>query len=208
MPRRDRGLDGRGVEREVVLEAGCDVDRRPAREQDRRHVGNVRGLVQDDLVARVDRGPHRKIQGLRRADRDQQLGPRVVRHAVQALEVRGERAAQLDRPGVRGVVRAALAQRLDAGFDDRPRRVEVRLADPEADDVGHRRRDVEELPDARRRNGQDALRQRPLGERHAGTRGDHRGNSTPATASETGRRGPPLGAGPPERRRGPGAPCR
>ena len=51
--RRDRGLDGRRVQREVVLEAGRDEAGDAAREHDGRHVGHVRRLVEDDLVARV-----------------------------------------------------------------------------------------------------------------------------------------------------------
>ena len=48
--------------------------------------------------------------------------------------------------------------------DDLLGRVEVGLADAEADDVVHRREDVEEAPDPRRRHGQHALREGPLGE--------------------------------------------
>ena len=60
-PRRDRRLDGRRIEREVVLEAGRDVDGRAAGEHDRRHVGDVRRLVEDHLVARVARGAEREV---------------------------------------------------------------------------------------------------------------------------------------------------
>jgi hypothetical protein len=49
-----------------------------AREHDGRHVGHVRRLVQDDLVARVAGRAQREVDRLRRADRDQQLGRRVV----------------------------------------------------------------------------------------------------------------------------------
>ena len=53
--------------------------------------------MEDDLVAGVDRRAHREVQGLGRADRDEDLGRGVVRDAVQALEMVGERLAQLER---------------------------------------------------------------------------------------------------------------
>ena len=88
--------------------------------------------------------------------------------AVQALEVRRQRPPELDGAEVRRVVGPALAQALDARLDDLARRVEVGLPHPEADDVVHRREDVEEAADARRRHGADALGERSLGERGAG----------------------------------------
>ena len=134
--------------------------------------------MEDDLVAGVAGRSQREVQRLRGADRDEDLGRRVVADAVAAVQVGGEGAAQLDRPVVAGVVRATLAQRLDAGLDDDPRRIEVGLADPEADDVVHRGHDVEEAADARWRHRPDALGQGALGQRRPA---DHR--STMAIAA-------------------------
>ena len=149
-----------------------------AGEHDRRDVRDVRRLVEDHLVARVAGRPQGEIDRLRRADRDQQLGRGVVADAVAALEVVGERLPQLDRAVVRGVVGPAGVERPDAGGDDPLRRVEVGLPHPEADDVVHRREDVEEPADPRRRHGADALRERALGERRAGRLGGHVRNSS------------------------------
>ena len=142
--RGDRRLDRRRVEREIVLEAGGDVADDPAREDDRRHVGNVRRFVEDHLVARIARRAQGKVDGLRGTDRDQDLVVRVVPDAVAAVEMGAECAPQLERAEVRGVVGPTLAQALDTGLDDNPGRVEIRLPNPEADDVVHRRQDVEE----------------------------------------------------------------
>ena len=169
--RRDGGFHGARVEREIVLEARGDQARHAAREDDRRHVRHVRRLVQDDLVTGVAGRPQREVQRLGGTDRDQDLGRRVVPDVVATLQVVGEGAAQLDRPVVAGVVRPALAKRFDAGLDDDPRRIEVRLADAQADDVVHRRGDVEEAPDARRRHGMHALGEHPFGQRRSA---DHR----------------------------------
>ena len=108
----------------------------------------------------------------RRPDRDQDLGRRVVADAVAALQVVGERACAAR--ACRGCScsgcgpRAAIST--PASTID-PRRVEVGLPHPEADDVVHRRGDVEEAPDARRRHGQDALGEDALGERRSGGHG-------------------------------------
>ena len=104
-------------------------------------------------------------------DGDKDLGRRVVADAVAPFEVAGERPPQLERAVVGGVVGPALAQRLDARLDDDPRGVEVGLPHPEADDVVHRREDVEEAADPGRRHGADALGERALSQGSAG-RGD------------------------------------
>src|SRR4051794_20583325 len=69
----------------------------------------------------------------------------------------GQGSPQLDRAVVARVVGATGAQRAHALFDDLWRSGEVRLADTEADDVGHRGNDVEELANARRRHRAHAL---------------------------------------------------
>ena len=177
-PRRDGRLDGGRVQREVILEAGRDVAHDAAGEDDGRDVRHVRRFVEDDLVTRVARRAQRQVDRLGRPDRDQQLGGRVVVDAVSRLEVARQGPPQLERPEVAGVVGAALAQALHARLDDDPRRVEVGLADAQADDVVHRRRDVEEPADARGRHALDALGEHAIGERGARTRiGRHRGQA-------------------------------
>ena len=109
-PRRDRRLDRRRVEGEIVLEACRDVHGGPAREHDGRNVRDVRRLMQDDLVARIARRPQGEVDRLRRADGDQQLGLRIVCDAVEPLEVGRERPAQLERAVVRRVVGPPFAQ--------------------------------------------------------------------------------------------------
>ncbi len=55
--------------------------------------------------------------------------------AVPALQVGGDRLAQGQDALRRRVAVVAVAQRLDGGFDDVGRRLEVGLADAEVDDV-------------------------------------------------------------------------
>src|SRR6476469_1547998 len=104
--------------------------------------------------------------------------------------MRRERAPELDRAEVRGVVGAALAEALDARLDDHPRRVEVGLPHPEADDVVHGGQDVEEAPDPRRRDRADALRERTLRERRTG---GLRGHDAPSPANRAAIRSEGLG---------------
>ena len=100
-----------GVVRHVATRYEDDFALDPAAgEHDRRHVRDVRRLVQDDLVPGVAGRAQREVDRLRRPDGDQQLALRVVLDAVQALEVGGERLAQLEGAEVRGVMRPALAQ--------------------------------------------------------------------------------------------------
>ena len=176
-PRRDRRFDRRRIQGEVVLETGRHVADRPTGEYDGRHVRDVRGLVEDDLVAGIAGCPQGEVHRLRRADGDQHLGRGVVGDAVAPLEVGRERLPELERPVVARVMRPAVVKRADAGRDDPLRRIEVRLPYPEADDVVHRREDVEEAADPGRWNRAHALRQGAFGERRAdGVRDAHRRN--------------------------------
>ncbi len=98
-PRPDGGLDGRRVEREVVLQAGRDVADDAAGERDRRRVGHVRRLVEDHLVAGVAGRPEGEVDRLGRADGDQDLGRRVVADAIPPR--RAGRPAPGGAPGCR-----------------------------------------------------------------------------------------------------------
>ena len=133
----------------------------------------------------------REVHGLRCPDRDEDLVLGRVPDAVQLVQVVRERAPQLDRAEVARVVGAALAQALDARLDDLAGRVEVRLPHPEADDVVHRRDDVEEAADPGRRHGAHALAQGTLGER--GAAGDVEVGHRLARVRGSGGRGDALG---------------
>ena len=67
------------------------------------------------------------------------------------------RGAQLDETVVRRVVRLAVLDALDRGLSDLVGRDEIRLADAERDDALHAGEEVEEAPDAGRRDGLDVL---------------------------------------------------
>ena len=114
-------LDHLGGDPEVGGVGGGDRHRHAAGQADARRVGHEARLVVDHLVAGVDGRPQRGVHALRRADRDHQLGARVVGHAVTRLEVVGDQLAQLDHPAVGGVVRLARLQAGDGGPRDRLR---------------------------------------------------------------------------------------
>ncbi len=145
--RRDGRLDRGGIQREVVLHAGRHEDGHPAVEDHRRLIGHVRGVVQDDLVARIDDGRHGRRHGLGRADRHADLTLRVVIHLIQPRQVPRDGPTQFERAVVAGVVGAPRPKRPHALLDDLWWGREVRLADAQADDVGHRGDHVEEPPD-------------------------------------------------------------
>ena len=150
--RRDGRLDHRRIQGEVAVGVRRDVDRAAAVEDDRRGVGHVGRLVQHHLIARVDQRGHGHRDRLRGPDRDEQLALGVVVHPVQPRQVLGQCPAQLQRAVVARVVGPPGPQRAHAGLDDLRRRGEVGLANAQADDIGHRGDDVEELADARGRH--------------------------------------------------------
>lgn len=68
------------------------------------------------------------------AGADDRLLPGIV-EAVLALELGGDRLAQLGNAGNRGILRFAAVDRVDGGRLDIIRRIEIRLTRAEADDV-------------------------------------------------------------------------
>ena len=172
--RRDRGADHLGGDPEVGRVGRADPDGLAAGQLDARRVGHEARLVVDHLVAGIDRGAHGRIDALRRADGDDQLGARVVVDAVPIAQVGGDQLAQLDHPAVGRVVGLPRLEAADRGRRDRLGRREVRLADREADDVLHLVEHVEEAPDARRRDRPHAVVQEVGGRAARGGLAAHR----------------------------------
>ena len=100
------------------------------------------------LVARVKQRPQRQVQRLAHADRDEHLVVRVVFGAKRLADIAGQGAPQVEVAEVAGVMRRAAFEREDGGFAHVPGRVEVGLADAQADHVLHGRDQVEEVADA------------------------------------------------------------
>lgn len=140
--RREHLLDALGGEREAVLLVGRHGDDPAVGEFHRLMVGVVARRGDDDLVAGVHQRQHRHEHRLLRARRDDDLVGGVGAAAFRRDRL-GDRLAQLRHAERVGVVRGTLGQRLAPGLHDMGRRVEVRIAAPERDDVGEPRRDVE-----------------------------------------------------------------
>ena len=133
--RRNRLLELRRADLEARLHRAHDFDRRAAGEID--HVGIAHPVRRrdDDLVAGVQRRHEGVIEHLLAAGADRDLRGLVV-EAVLALELGGDGGLELGDAVDIGVLRrTTFADRLDRGFLDVVRRVEVRLAGAQADDV-------------------------------------------------------------------------
>ena len=87
-----------------------------------------------DFVARIDHRHHQVVDRLLGARRDQDLRPRVLERIV-ASELGRDRVLELGDALDRGVAREAAADRRHARVRNVYRRIEVGLADTEADDV-------------------------------------------------------------------------
>jgi hypothetical protein len=91
------------------------------------------------------------------ADGDDDLVFRRVADVEILLDVFADGAAQFDQAEVRGVMRLALFERVNAGLADVPGRVEIRFADAERDGVLHLGHDVKKVADARLGQVDDVL---------------------------------------------------
>ena len=132
--RRDRGGELRRRDLETLLRARKYRNRRAVGEQHHVRVGHPVRRRDDHLVARVEQGAAEVEDRLLGAARDQDLVALVL-EAIVAAELADDRVLQLVRAVDIRVTREAAADRRDAGLGDVRRRVEIRLAGTEADDV-------------------------------------------------------------------------
>ena len=142
-------------EAEVVLDARLHADGHAVGHADRRRVRDEARLVVEDFVPRLGDGADGEVNRLGDADRHEDFPLPVILRAEAAGDIGGDGLAQLGRAEVRGVVRRAVLKRRHGRARDVPRRVEVRLAHAERDDVLALRDDVEELADPRLRQRGD-----------------------------------------------------
>ena len=151
-PRADGRIERLRRDLEALLGGAVDEHGRAAGDLHHVRIGHPVGARNDDLVAVVDGGQHGVEQHLLAADADDDLVGAVV-EAVVAPELVAHRLLELGRAVHLGVLRVAGANGGDGRVLHRLRRVEVRFAGAEADDVvagrlelggarghGHRRR--------------------------------------------------------------------
>ena len=143
---------------ELVLAARADAHRLAAGQRDAGLVGNVAGFRHQHFVTGREDGAHGEIQRLADADGDERLAFRIVDHAVIGFNHFGDFLPQFQQAVIRGVGGVAALQAVHAAFPDMPGRDEIRLADAERNDAAHFGDDVEEAPDARRRDRADNRR--------------------------------------------------
>ena len=132
--RRDRLLEVVRLELEAGLLGAADHDRGAAGEQGHVRVRHPVRRRNDHLVAGIERRHQRVVDDLLAAGADADLVGPVV-EAVLARELRDHRRLQLGRAVDRGVLGLAGMDRGDRRCLDVVRRVEIRLASPEADHV-------------------------------------------------------------------------
>ena len=169
-PRGDRALDVLGPKPEVVCFVRRHRDRDGASQDDARHVRDVAGIGEDDLVALVERRAHREIDGFGDADRDEDLAGGVVPDAAEPRGVLADRLAQLEDAVVRGVLRAALADRADRRLAEALGRHEVGLSDAQRNHAFEAGGEIEVLADPARRDSRDVrVHERSSRRSHAAT---------------------------------------
>src|SRR5262245_25221598 len=112
----------------AIANLGWHGDGSPAPDFDRRAVSVVNRIRQQHTVAGLQQGAERRIYSAGGAIRNEYLGVGVVRKALVTLQLFGNRLPQDRFALVVRIAGAAVAQRLDAGFDDVRRRRRVGLA--------------------------------------------------------------------------------
>ena len=155
---RDRLLQGVRAERELLLGTGGHGHGNAASQQDAGAVGDIAGLVVEDLVAGIEQGAERDVDGLGDTHGDDDFVVGVVGDGEMLLDVGGDRPAKARRAEIGRIAGVSLFERIDRRLADVPRGDKIRLADPQRDDLLHRLDDLKEVADSRTGNGADMVR--------------------------------------------------
>ena len=123
-----------GVTLNSVLSRGLDNHRLGAGELDHFRIAQPIRRGNDDFVARLARGENDVVAGMFAAARDDDLR-RLVGEAVLALEFGGDGLAQFGNAAAGRVFGEPGGERLGGGVLDVLRRVEIRFARAETDDI-------------------------------------------------------------------------
>ena len=143
--RCDCRLELRGGDLVAIFGTAIWKDRHAVRQQDHVRVGHPVRSRNDGFIAGVHHRHDHVVNGLLRAGGDQYLGSRVVESVV-AAKLGCDRVLQLRRSFDRRVTRKAAANRGDARVRNVRRRIEVRLADAQPDDVAPLRAQADDPP--------------------------------------------------------------
>ncbi len=150
-------MDGFGPKLEAIFGEAGDFHRHAACQRHLRLVGDKAGSGDDDFIAGVEQGSHGQVQRFGYPHADDELRLRVVGHPIQAVKVRRKRLAQLQAPGIGGVVRLPAIEGTHARLQNVLRGLEIRLADAQRDDIMHGGNDVEKAADAGRLERQNTI---------------------------------------------------
>ncbi len=149
-PGSDRFFDHGWVWLEIILHGCVDFDRFPARQSDLCLVGDKTRCGDDDFVPGVKQSREGEIEGFRDAHGYDNLVDGVIMHAIALSQVLRNSCTQFHNALVGSVMSLALSEGLHPGFNDRLGRGEVRLTNPEGDDIFHGGGNIEEFPDSGR----------------------------------------------------------
>ena len=145
LPRGAQRFDG---QRKIIFCERRHGHGEAVRERDARRITDVTRLMKHHLVAGIDERAAREIERFAHADGDDDFVFRRVADGIIFLDVFADGAAQFNQTEIRGVMRFTFFQRVNAGFANVPRRVEIWFADAERNDILHLRDDFEKVADA------------------------------------------------------------
>ena len=159
--RRVSGLEFLECQLELIFFLHLDNHRHAACQNRTRFIGNVARLRNDDLISRIEHRTQRDIDRLGAADRNHDLLVRIVDDIVQFVLLQRDLIAQRLQTGIGRVESTSLFQRIDAFLADVPRRLKVRLADAQRNDLRiiHLSHEIEIFPDAGRLDIDNRFRQ-------------------------------------------------
>ncbi|MNI12037.1 hypothetical protein D3C73_652050 [compost metagenome] len=150
--RGNLGFQPLGGQLEIVLPERLNAYRNPSAYCCNRRVGNITRLRNKNLISGRDQGAQRQINRFTPAYCGNDLIGRIIFYGEAGVQVFGDAFPQLRHARIRGIAGEASLQRINAGFPDMPRRLEVRLPNPKGDNIFAACRQIKKLADARRLN--------------------------------------------------------
>ena len=148
-PGRDRCFQQLRRQLELVFLLQGQGNRNTVCQHNAGQVGHIAWLGDDDLIARIQHGPHGDIDGLGTADSDHDLMLGIIVDIAFAGQIGCNLFLELHQTGIGRIEGSALFQGIDTLITDMPWCIKIRFAHTEGDDlrVIHLGDDVKKLTD-------------------------------------------------------------
>ena len=114
---------------ELILFLQLNRNRNTSGQNSTGHIGNIAGLRNQNLVSRIQHGPHGNINALAAAYRYYNLLVRIIADMTASLQIIVNLHSEIPQTCIGCIKGSSFFQRIDAFLPDMPGRIKIRFSD-------------------------------------------------------------------------------